>query len=257
MARTALRLVLVVPLLLGPGAPSASARAGRPVAAADTIPLSTAPRTRPERTGYEETSRYSDVIAFIDSLRMLDPGLDVRSFGYSEEGRPLPLVVFGARGGADAEAIRADPRLRAVVLANIHAGEVAGKEARSCSCASWRRAHDAWLDSVIVLVAPIYNADGNERIGLRNRPGQYGPLAGMGQRANARGLDLNRDNMKLDAAEGGRSPGCCGSSIHTSWWICTPRTGRCTRITSPMRLPSTRTRIRGSSPNCGTRGCPG
>jgi hypothetical protein len=57
------------------------------------------------------------------------------------------------------------------------------------------------LNEAIVMIAPIYNADGNERIRLRNRPGQFGPLAGMGQRANARGLDLNRDNMKLDAAE--------------------------------------------------------
>jgi hypothetical protein len=160
------------------------------------------PHTRPERTGFEETSRYTDVVAFLDSLRLIDPGLDVRSFGYSEEGRVLPLVVFGAQPGADADEIRADPRLRVLVLANIHAGEVAGKEAAlvlARELAEGRR--DDWLDSVIVLIAPIYNADGNERIGLRNRPGQYGPLGGMGQRANARGLDLNRDNMKLDAAE--------------------------------------------------------
>ena len=161
------------------------------------------PRTRPERTGFEETSRYADVIAFIDSLRLVDPGLDVRSLGYSEEGRPLPLVVFGAAPGAAADEIRADPRLRVLVLANIHAGEVAGKEAAQVlarELVEGRR--DYWLDSVIVLIVPIYNADGNERISLRNRPGQYGPLAGMGQRPNARGLDLNRDNMKLDAAEG-------------------------------------------------------
>ena len=43
------------------------------------------PRTRPERTGFEETSRYVDVIAFLDSLRPVDRSLDVRSFGYSEE----------------------------------------------------------------------------------------------------------------------------------------------------------------------------
>ena len=161
------------------------------------------PRTRPERAGFEETSRYADVVAFLDSLRLIDPGLDVRSFGYSEEGRSLPLVVFGASPGASVDEIRADPRLRVLVLANIHAGEVAGKEAAlvlARELVEGRR--DDWLDSVIVMIAPIYNADGNERIGLRNRPGQYGPLAGMGQRPNARGLDLNRDNMKLDAAEG-------------------------------------------------------
>jgi hypothetical protein len=168
----------------------------------DSAGAQESPHTRPERTGFEETSRYADVIAFLDSLRLIQPGLDVRSFGYSEEGRPLPLVVFGASPGASVDEIRADPRLRVLVLANIHAGEVAGKEAALAlarELVEGRR--DDWLDSVVVLIAPIYNADGNERIGLRNRPGQYGPLAGMGQRANARGLDLNRDNMKLDAAE--------------------------------------------------------
>ena len=161
------------------------------------------PLTRPERSGYEETSRYADVIAFLDSLRLVDPRLDVRSLGYSEEGRSLPLVVFGAEPGATAAEIRADTRLRVLVLANIHAGEVAGKEAALVLARELVEGQrNRWLDSVIVLIAPIYNADGNERIGLRNRPGQYGPLAGMGQRPNARGLDLNRDNMKLDAAEG-------------------------------------------------------
>jgi hypothetical protein len=189
-ARAAIAAVFIPWLLFAPGVtPSAIAQES--------------PRTRPEKTGYEETSRHADVIAFLDSLRLVDPGLDMRSFGYSEEGRTLPLVVFGAAPGASAEVIRADPRLRVLVLANIHAGEVAGKEAAlvlTRELAEGRR--DDWLNSVIVLVAPIYNADGNERIGLRNRPGQYGPLAGMGQRPNARGLDLNRDNMKLDAAEG-------------------------------------------------------
>jgi len=61
--------------------------------------------------------------------------------------------------------------------------------------------HAAWLDSLVLLVAPIYNADGNERIALTNRPLQNGPVGGMGQRANAQGLDLNRDHMKLESPE--------------------------------------------------------
>ena len=160
------------------------------------------PSTRAERSGYEETSRYADVVAFLDSLQRRDPTLDLRSFGVSEEGRRLPLVLFGAGIESTPAQIRADPRIRVVVLANIHAGEVAGKEAALVVARDLAAGQqDAWLDSVIVMIAPIYNADGNERIELRNRPGQFGPVAGMGQRANARGLDLNRDNMKLDAAE--------------------------------------------------------
>jgi len=110
--------------------------------------------------------------------------------------------VFGADAGSPLATLREDPRLRVLVLANIHAGEVAGKEAALAlarELAAGRR--DAWLDALVVMVAPIYNADGNEEISLRNRPGQYGPITGMGVRETALGLDLNRDNMKLDGAE--------------------------------------------------------
>jgi hypothetical protein len=61
--------------------------------------------------------------------------------------------------------------------------------------------HAAWLDSLVLLVAPIYNADGNERVRLGNRPLQHGPIGGMGQRANAQSLDLNRDHIKLESPE--------------------------------------------------------
>ena len=57
------------------------------------------------------------------------------------------------------------------------------------------------MKDLILAVAPIYNADGNERVSKTNRPGQVGPEEGMGQRANARGLDLNRDFIKLEAPE--------------------------------------------------------
>jgi hypothetical protein len=64
-----------------------------------------------------------------------------------------------------------------------------------------RGEHAAWFDSLVLLVAPIYNADGNERVKLTNRGPQNGPVGGMGQRANAQGLDLNRDHMKLESPE--------------------------------------------------------
>ena len=61
--------------------------------------------------------------------------------------------------------------------------------------------HADWLESMVLLIAPIYNADGNERMAVNNRRDQHGPIAGMGQRENAQGYDLNRDHMKLDSPE--------------------------------------------------------
>jgi hypothetical protein len=98
--------------------------------------------------------------------------------------------------------LRQPGRLRVLVVGNIHGGEVAGKEAALMllrDLASGR--HAEWADSLVLMVAPIFNADGNERIDPANRPLQHGPVDGMGVRGNAQGLDLNRDFEKLDTPE--------------------------------------------------------
>ncbi len=160
------------------------------------------PATRPERTGYVETSRYDDVLEFLREVDAASPRIHRTSFGYSYEGRSLPLVVVGTVKDARPESVLASGKIRVYIQAGIHGGEVDGKEAmlsllRSVAAGE----HSSWLDSMVLLIAPIYNADGNERINLENRPGQNGPIGGMGQRANAQGYDLNRDFVKLEAPE--------------------------------------------------------
>lgn len=166
--------------------------------AAPTLELS----TRPERTDFRETSSYADVMVLIHDAAERSPKVHVTTFGYTFEGRPLPLVVIGDVADPEPRAVRESGKTRVFVLANIHAGEVSGKEATLMLVRALAAgAHEAWLDSLVLLIAPIYNADGNERVRLTNRPGQYGPIGGMGQRANAQDLDLNRDNMKLESPE--------------------------------------------------------
>jgi hypothetical protein len=100
------------------------------------------------------------------------------------------------------EAVAATGKTRVYLQGNIHGGEVCGKEALLMLVRGYLEgAYPAWADDLVLLVAPIYNADGNERVSLRNRPLQHGPVGGMGQRPNAQGLDLNRDHMKLDSPE--------------------------------------------------------
>ncbi len=184
-ARRALALgVLAIPCVTAP----ASAQPGGPL-------------TRAEATDYVETSTYDDVLTFLETVTAGSPELHRSDFGYTYEGRRLPLVVWGA-SGASPEAVRAASGTRVLVMANIHAGEVEGKEATlELLRAIARGEHGAWGDSLVLLIAPIYNADGNERIRLDNRPDQLGPVGGMGQRPNAQGFDLNRDHMKLETPE--------------------------------------------------------
>ncbi|MEM1044391.1 MAG: M14 family metallopeptidase [Bacteroidota bacterium] len=157
-------------------------------------------RTRAEASDYRATSTHADVTAFVEAIGA-EPGFYPTTFGTSVEGRDLPLVVWGA-AGANAGAVRGTDKLRVLIVANIHAGEVAGKEAALMLLRDLATGgHAAWADSLALLVAPIYNADGNERFDPSNRPFQHGPVDGMGQRPNAQGLDLNRDFVKLDAPE--------------------------------------------------------
>ena len=159
-------------------------------------------KTRAERTNYIETSRYDDVVTFLNTVAKGSPLIHVTTFGYTFEGRSLPLAIVGRIPNATPQAVRTSGRLRVYIQANIHAGEVEGKEAVQIlvrEIASGK--HAQWMDSMVLLIAPIYNADGNERVSLTNRGPQNGPIGGMGIRANAQGLNINRDNMKLDTPE--------------------------------------------------------
>jgi hypothetical protein len=159
-------------------------------------------QTRAERTNYVETSRYEDVVNFLNTVAKGSRIIHTTTFGYTFEGRPLPLAVVGRIADASPRTVLASGKLRIYIQANIHAGEVEGKEAMQALIREIAGGqHSQWMDSMVLLIAPIYNADGNERVTLTNRGPQNGPIGGMGIRANAQGLNINRDNMKLDTPE--------------------------------------------------------
>ncbi len=158
-------------------------------------------RSRPERTNFEETSRLEDVTAFLTALSAKSPLVRVQNFGTTEQGRPMLLVTLSNPAVAR-PADRPAGRPVVFLLANIHGGEVEGKEAVQVLM---RRLTDGdlrpLLDRMVIVIAPIYNVDGNEAIDVMNRTQQYGPIAGVGRRENAKSLDLNRDYMKLESVE--------------------------------------------------------
>jgi hypothetical protein len=159
-------------------------------------------QTRPELSNYQETSRYADVVAFFSQLQKNSPLVHLQTFGHSQEGRDLPLVIIADPPLTTPRAARDSAKTIVLLLANIHAGEVEGKEAcqeiaRRLTSGDLHRL----LGRVVVLIAPIYNADGNERISPKNRSEQNGPITGVGVRENSQGLDLNRDFMKAEASE--------------------------------------------------------
>jgi hypothetical protein len=163
----------------------------------------TLPSTRAERTHYLETSRYVDVVAFLDSLKAIGAPYAFGSIGRSVEGREIPYVVASRPLVHSPAEARASGKPVVYVQGNIHAGEVEGKEALQALLRDLAFAPGpSVLDSIVLIAVPIYNADGNERFGPqeRQRGEQNGPEL-VGQRPNAQGLDLNRDYVKAEAPE--------------------------------------------------------
>lgn len=161
------------------------------------------PLTRAERTNFAETSHYEDVVAFIDSLKTLGAKIATGSIGKTIEGRELPYVIASRPLVTTPAEARRLNRPVAYIQANIHAGEVEGKEAMQSLLRDllFDKRKNV-LDSIVLIVQPIYNADGNEKWGpqARNRGAQNGPEL-VGTRQNASGWNLNRDYIGADAPE--------------------------------------------------------
>lgn len=161
------------------------------------VPL---PKTAAEKTDYKETTRHADVVAFGEELAKLSPHVKATTYGTTKDGRALPLLIVSDGGIATPDAAGKSGRMTVLVYANIHAGEVDGKEAVLALARDLATANDAMLKQFVILIAPNVNPDGNEKFGPDNRPGQNGPAL-TGVRENADGFDLNRDFVKLETPE--------------------------------------------------------
>jgi len=159
------------------------------------------PLTRAERTNFAETSLYPDVIEFIDSLKVLGAEIETGWIGRTTEGRDLPYVIASRPLITTPDEARREGRPVAYIQANIHAGEVEGKEAMLAMLRDLIFDPEPnVLDSVVLIVQPIYNADGNEKLGPDNRRSQNGPAL-AGTRRTGADINLNRDYVGADAPE--------------------------------------------------------
>jgi dipeptidyl-peptidase-4 len=155
-----------------------------------------------EKSEFKATSRHAEVVEFCEALARRSPVVRVAELGRSGEGRKLPLLIVADPPVRTPEEAARSGKLVVFALGNIHAGEVDGKEALLMLARDLAIPRDRpLLGDLVVVLAPLFNADGNERISRDHRREQFGPEAGVGVRENAAGLDLNRDFVKLDSPE--------------------------------------------------------
>ncbi len=161
-----------------------------------------------EKSDFQTTATSYEVRDFINELLKTSPFVKCENIAVSTEGKEIPMLIIANPLPKSTADLKNDKRIVVYIQANIHAGEVEGKEA------SLMLARDLLKDpkseilkNVIVLIVPNLNADGNDKISTKNRTNQVGPANGVGVRYNGQFLDLNRDAMKLETPEIGAVTG--------------------------------------------------
>jgi hypothetical protein len=171
--------------------------------------------TKAERTAWKQTADYEEVLRFCRQIEAGSRWVKLEPFGRTGQGRELPLLILSKNRAFTPEAARTLGLPIVLIQNGIHAGEIEGKDASLMllrDLAVLHR-HEELLDSVIVLIVPMFSADAHERKSRYNRMNQNGPDE-MGWRHTPIGLNLNRDYTKLDAPE----MRALIANLYTKWW---------------------------------------
>jgi Zinc carboxypeptidase len=165
-------------------------------------PLTEDLTTIPEKSNYQKTSTYADVIHFVEAIKSKSDLVHLEFMGKSKEGKDIPLIVMANPKILSPQEAKASGKPIMYIQGNIHAGEVEGKEVllqlmRDILLGNKKHL----LDNQILIFAPIYNTDSNDKMEKGRRPSQEGSPIEVGIRANSQGLDLNRDGIKMEAFE--------------------------------------------------------
>ncbi|UVW29003.1 M14 family metallopeptidase [Massilia sp. H6] len=156
-----------------------------------------------ERSGFQATSRYDEVVALCGAFQKAYPKqVRCMQFGRTPEGRPMLALVASNSGALSAQRAKQQGLPVTLIQGGIHAGEIDGKDAGFLALRGVlenKLARGA-LDRQVLVFVPVFNVDGHERFGKWNRPNQRGPVE-MGWRTTAQNFNLNRDYVKADAPE--------------------------------------------------------
>jgi hypothetical protein len=167
---------------------------------ATTLPLERVLAAQPSAA----PTSYGALMQALNDAATAAPSLvHVTTAGTSVDKRQIPLVVIGADlADGSAASVKAASKLRVWARAGVHGDAAEGTEAALALVRDMAAGkHSEWLTSIVLLVTPLANPDGHERVSADHVARRNGPVTGLGTRVNASNVDIDHDYARLDSPE--------------------------------------------------------
>ncbi|MFO7525264.1 MAG: M14 family metallopeptidase [Ignavibacteriaceae bacterium] len=158
--------------------------------------------TQFENSGMLESPDYETTIKYFEQFEKTTPFLKIKNIGLTPEGREIKVIIVAKNQVFVPLEAKKTGKTIVLIQNGIHPGEIEGKDACMIMLREIliTKEKEHLLDNLILLIIPVLNIDGHERLSAFNRPNQHGPKQ-MGWRTNALNLNLNRDYMKAESPE--------------------------------------------------------
>lgn len=155
-----------------------------------------------EKSNQLESPDYENTLKYFQKFSDTTPHVKIKTIGITPQGRELKIVIVSKDKAFTPEQAKKTGKAIVLIQNGIHPGEVEGKDACMLLLREILITKEKFhlLENTILLIIPVLNIDGHERISPFNRPNQNGPKK-MGWRTNALNLNLNRDYLKADSPE--------------------------------------------------------
>lgn len=153
-----------------------------------------------EKSNGLETPEYKEVIQFYKDMSETYSEVSLFTFGKTDSGEPLHLVVYNREGIYNIEEIKNSTKNRILINNGIHPGESDGIDASMLllrDIVQNDSLQNKYRNTILAFI-PVYNVGGALNRNSHSRANQNGPLE-YGFRGNARNYDLNRDFIKQDS----------------------------------------------------------
>ena len=156
-----------------------------------------AQQTPYELSNKNQTATYEQAIAYYKQLAKVSPQAKLFTYGTTDFGKPLHLLVLSKNKVFDPVELRKNNQRILLINNGIHPGEPEGIDA-SMMLARDLLKDNHLPDNVVICIIPVYNIDGSFNRSSTSRANQNGPEA-YGFRGNSKNYDLNRDFIKTDS----------------------------------------------------------